>query len=91
MSEHGEQQMRHITEPIANLRQYAAIKLRVPDSGCDWLDEMIRKSLRDQFAGQALSGLYDGQNFIVNYEGYARESYTMADAMLSERDKKCPK
>jgi hypothetical protein len=26
------------------LRQYAAIKLRVPDSGTDWLDDMIVKS-----------------------------------------------
>jgi hypothetical protein len=35
------------------LRQYAAIKLRVPDSGTDWLDDMIQQSLRDGFAGQA--------------------------------------
>jgi hypothetical protein len=27
-----------------SLRQYAAIHLRVPDSGNDWLDDMIRKS-----------------------------------------------
>jgi hypothetical protein len=27
------------------LRQYAAIKLRVPESGEPWLDDMIRKSL----------------------------------------------
>jgi hypothetical protein len=26
------------------MRQYAAIKLKVPDSGTDWLDDMIRKS-----------------------------------------------
>ena len=36
------------------LRQYAAIKLRVPNSGTDWLDEMIRESLRDEFAASAL-------------------------------------
>jgi hypothetical protein len=35
------------------LRQYAAIKLKVPDSGTDWLDAMIVKSLRDEFAGKA--------------------------------------
>lgn len=28
------------------LRQYAAIKLKVPDSGIDWLNEMIAKSRR---------------------------------------------
>lgn len=27
-----------------SLRTYAAIHLRVPDSGIDWLDEMIRRS-----------------------------------------------
>ena len=27
-----------------SLRAYAAIHLRVPDSGIDWLDEMIRQS-----------------------------------------------
>jgi hypothetical protein len=26
------------------LRQYAAIHLKVPNSGTDWLDEMIKKS-----------------------------------------------
>ena len=35
------------------LRQYAAIKLRVPNSGTDWLDEMILKSLRDELAAKA--------------------------------------
>jgi hypothetical protein len=27
-----------------SLRQYAAIKLRVPDSGTDWLDDMIHEA-----------------------------------------------
>lgn len=36
------------------LRTYAAIKLRVPESGIDWLDEMIRQAKRDWFAGHAL-------------------------------------
>lgn len=40
-----------------SLRQYAVIKLRVPDSGVEWLDEMIRTSLRDQFAGQVVNGI----------------------------------
>lgn len=35
------------------LRQYAAIKLRVPNSGTDWLDDMIRTSLRDDLAAKA--------------------------------------
>jgi hypothetical protein len=34
------------------IRQYAAIKLCVPDSGTPWLDEMIQQSLKDRIAGQ---------------------------------------
>ena len=37
-----------------SLRAYAAIKLCVPDSGIDWLDDMIRQSQRDRLAAQAL-------------------------------------
>lgn len=40
-----------------SLRQHASIRLRVPNSGLDWLDEMIRQSLRNEFAGQAMVGL----------------------------------
>ena len=36
------------------MQQYAAIKLKVPDSGIDWLDEMIRQSLKDDFATKVL-------------------------------------
>ena len=39
------------------LRQYAAIKLRVPNSGTDWLDAMIRETLRDYFAAKAMQGI----------------------------------
>lgn len=31
-------------DPGLNKREYAAIHLRVPDSGVDWLDAMIRES-----------------------------------------------
>jgi hypothetical protein len=37
-------QREHTTKEGMTLRQYAAIKLKVPDSGTDWLDDMIRKS-----------------------------------------------
>ncbi len=42
------------------LRQYAAIKLCVPDSGLEWLDDMIRQAQRDRFAGQAIAGILGG-------------------------------
>jgi len=37
-----------IHEQGMTLRQYAAIKLRVPDSGVDWLDDMIRQAKQDE-------------------------------------------
>ena len=40
-----------------SLREYAAIKLRVPDSGTDWLDAMIEKSLLNEFAGKAMQAV----------------------------------
>lgn len=69
------------------LRQYAAIKLRVPNSGADWLDEMIRTSLRDDLAEKAMQGLMsnDGLDWM---ESVATASYGMADAMLKARTAK---
>lgn len=71
-------------EPGVTLRQYAAIKLRVPESGTDWLDDMIRKSNRDYFAAAALQGLMASRNFLDEYDGpYV---YEIADAMLKARE-----
>jgi hypothetical protein len=73
------------------LRQYAAIHLCVPDSGEGWLDDMIRKAQRDRLAGQALTLFYwqrpepkDGES---GQDSIARMTYSVADAMLAERDK----
>ena len=69
------------------LRQYAAIKLRVPESGTDWLDDMIRKSNRDYFAAAALQGLMASREISLDeYDGpYV---YEIADAMLKAREAK---
>jgi hypothetical protein len=63
------------------MRQYAAIKLCVPDSGTDWLDDMIRKSNRDYFAAKAINevGWYN------NINQSAIMAYEIADAMLKAR------
>ena len=47
-----------------SLRQYAAIKLRVPDSGLPWLDVMIEKSSLNQLAEAALGGLTSNPEFL---------------------------
>ena len=77
------------------LREYAAIKLRVPSSGTDWLDEMIRQSLRDELAGKAMQAFIRGANNVMfgvsypdNNMNYALAAYAMADAMLEAREVK---
>ena len=77
------------------LRQYAAIKLRVPNSGTDWLDEMIRQSMRDELAAKAMQAFIRGANNVMfgvsypdNNMNYALVAYAMADAMLKAREVK---
>jgi len=73
------------------LRQYAAIKLRVPNSGTDWLDDMIRTSIRNDFATKAMQS-HIAVGFVslcqvghpedqIN-SAIAKVSYEMADAMM---------
>lgn len=78
------------------LRQYAAIKLRAPNSGTDWLDELIRTSLRDEFAAKAMPACYadyckhaDVQGYVEGWRvGVAKDAYESADAMLAARGEK---
>ena len=68
------------------LRQYAAIKLRVPNSGADWLDEMIRTSLRDDLAAKAMQGICAHHDtWGLPDAGIATKAYVIADAMLAAR------
>jgi hypothetical protein len=65
------------------LRQYAAIHLKVPNSGTDWLDDMIRQSLRDDFAAKApmpSNGM--GADFM---DKAATFSYAYADSKMKAR------
>lgn len=77
----------HNIERGMTLRQYAAIKLRVPNSGTDWLDEMIVQSLRDEFAAKVLQGLMASRQdsrFLPKDD--AKHIYAVADAMLKARE-----
>ena len=67
-----------------SLREYAAIKLKVPDSGADWLDDMIRQSIRDDFAAKAMQGMMHDVSQPVG-EVIAEWAYQVADAMLKAR------
>ena len=67
------------------LRQYAAIKLRVPDSGTDWLDDMIREGRRMDYAGQAMNRFTDWHG--DRLDDMAQRAKSIADAMLAECEK----
>jgi hypothetical protein len=73
------------------LRQYAAIELKVPNSGIDWLDEMIVKSLRDDFAAKAMHQMLHGAVLPVGFDAtddlrlLSGRAYQVADAMMEAR------
>jgi len=72
--------------PGMTLRAYAAIKLRVPVSGIDWLDAMIQKSRLDEFAGKAMAGvLANDTGSAGDWIKSAKDAILAADAMLAER------
>jgi hypothetical protein len=68
------------------LREYAAIKLKVPNSGTDWLDDMIRKSLKDDFAGTAMQASRARHSEYKSWDDLAKDAYEIADAMLKARE-----
>ena len=77
-----------------SLREYACIQLRVPETGEPWLDELIRTSQADWFAGQALIGLETALaykfdhceiNIEVECQALAVVAYKVADAMQEAR------
>lgn len=75
--------------PGMTLREFAAIELRVADSGLVWLDEMILKSNRNRFAGMALCGICASTENAAapKMSIIADWSYQQADAMLAQREK----
>lgn len=77
----------HYNEGMS-LRQYAAIHLRVPSSGTDWLDAMIRESLRDEIAAKALAGLLANNERDAMPSGYASDACAFSKAMLGAREEK---
>ena len=73
------------------LRQYAAIKLCVPNSGLTWLDEMIVQSNRvqsnrERLAAAALEKASRGLD--RNADEIAKRAFYIADAMLKAREVK---
>lgn len=75
------------------LRMYTAINLRIPNSGLDWLDDMIRVRLRDEIAQQFLNSALEWAS--SEYHGNREEiqrvviesCYKVADVMMQVREK----
>ena len=91
------------SRPGMTLREYAAIKLRVPESGTDWLDEMIRESVRDEFAAKAMQvlladvlarkkdiddGVRPSDPYLADRDEISEVAYWHADSMLRARESK---
>ena len=79
------------TDPSSgmSIKVYAAIHLKVPDSGIQELDAMIRKAKRDEIAMAALNQ-YSPQEFAGNAEDQTQPeeaAYSIADAMLEQSEK----
>lgn len=74
--------------------EYAAIHLKVPNSGTPWLDDMIRESRRLDLAAKAMQGIV-----MVLHQGIrpadipamCADAYGIADAMLDEAGKTAAK
>lgn len=80
------------------LRQYACIHLRVPETGEEWLDDIIRKAQKNDFAAKVMQGAmantvawFDMSQKAkverVPPEVYAADAaYRKADAMIKARE-----
>ncbi len=69
-----------------DLRPYAAIHLRIPDSGIDWLDKMIAKAERRDIAAKIMP-VIAYKKPLTPWATIAQNAYEAADAMIAERAK----
>ena len=87
-TEYDTEYERYFTEAGMTLRQYAAIKLKVPDSGTDWLDGMITQSLRNDFAAKTVQALVSSPHCaeVFNATQKVKTAYAIADELLKTRN-----
>ena len=90
-----------ITDEGMGLKHYAAIKLKVPNSGIDWLDEMIEESLKNDFAAKAMQAILTKTPLLSETGEHGKKAshkdisnlhrnicftaYSIADAMMEAR------
>ena len=63
------------------LKEYAAVNLKVPNSGTDWLDFLIDESRRNELAARAMQALMTAHPERGIYD-IARQAHAQADAMI---------
>ena len=70
-----------------NLREYAAIHLKVPSSGNEELDALIWESMRNDLAAKAMPAVWSNIDpempFDVAVTQTAEAAYELADAMMN--------
>lgn len=80
----------HFTDGGLTKREYAAIHLKVPRSGNEELDTMIRESQRFELAKAATQGLVKSWSVPCGpckaIDDMSRTASTMADAMLARME-----
>ena len=72
------------------LRQYAAIHLKVPNSGDEWLDEMIAASARNDLAAKVLQVALAGRPESSTAEQLVKLTYVIADEMAKAQKGSTP-
>jgi hypothetical protein len=67
-------------------RQYASVQLRVPRSGDEEIDAMIRENRRAEFAAQAMAAIVAAESDAICFyeDKLAKKAFEFADAMLAE-------
>jgi hypothetical protein len=91
-SEMTDKQLLKATKQLAGmtLRQYAAIHLKVPNSGDDWLDEMIATSVRNDLAAKVLQVALAGRPESSTAEQLVKLTYIIADEMVKAQKGNAP-
>lgn len=84
-AEYYEQELENINmseskEIQISFKEMAAMHLKVPMSGNPWLDEMIQKSRRDEFAKSIIEGGWDNELIV-------ERAFKLADALIKAADK----
>lgn len=69
------------------LQVYAAIHLKVPQSGIPALDAMIRESRRMDAILATLTGDRANADIFIKPDGHAKDAVRQADALMAELEK----